>query len=295
MTPYEAWHGRKPAVHHLRTFGCVAHVKRLGPGIDKLADRSTPMIFVGYEEGSKAYRVYDPATKKVRVTRDAKFEEQRRWDWTATTNTSAPPLDEPLVVVYSDEPVDAPTPSPSLSFEAGSSSNGAAPHRDVSTSSWGTSASSGKIIDTPRARGVDRNCVTPRTPSPASTEGGWATPPSDDHERHDLDDTSPHYRKIRHVLEELDEERSQHVGLCLMAAEEPASVVEALTEACWKEAMDAELAAIRDNGTWELTTLPRGQSHWAQMGLQGKKGSCRSCGEIQGAPRGERLRRAAGR
>jgi hypothetical protein len=258
MTPYEAWHGRKPAVHHLRTFGCVAHVKRLGPGIDKLADRSTPMIFVGYEEGSKAYRVYDPATKKVRVTRDAKFEEQRRWDWTATTNTSAPPLDEPLVVVYSDEPVDAPTPSPSLSFEAGSSSNGAAPHRDVSTSSWGTSASSGKIIDTPQARGVDRNCVTPQTPSPASTEGGLATPPSDDHERHDLDDTPPHYRKIRHVLEELDEERSQHVGLSLMAAEEPASVIEALTEACWKEAMDAELAAIRDNGTWELTTLPRG-------------------------------------
>ena len=26
MTPYEAWSGRRPAVHHLRVFGCVAHV-----------------------------------------------------------------------------------------------------------------------------------------------------------------------------------------------------------------------------------------------------------------------------
>jgi hypothetical protein len=26
VTPYEAWHGRKPNVHHMRVFGCIAHV-----------------------------------------------------------------------------------------------------------------------------------------------------------------------------------------------------------------------------------------------------------------------------
>lgn len=30
MTLYEAWHGVKPPVHFLRTFGCVAHVKNMG-------------------------------------------------------------------------------------------------------------------------------------------------------------------------------------------------------------------------------------------------------------------------
>jgi hypothetical protein len=40
-TPYEAWYKKKPRVHHLRTFGCVAHVKKTGPGISKLSDRST--------------------------------------------------------------------------------------------------------------------------------------------------------------------------------------------------------------------------------------------------------------
>ena len=81
VTPYEAWHGRKPTVHHLRMFGCTVHVKRVGPGITKLSDRSTPMVFVGYEEGSKAYRVYNLASKKVQVTRDVVFEESRPWAW----------------------------------------------------------------------------------------------------------------------------------------------------------------------------------------------------------------------
>jgi transposase InsO family protein len=28
-TPYEAWHGKRPRVDHLRTFGCIAHVKKV--------------------------------------------------------------------------------------------------------------------------------------------------------------------------------------------------------------------------------------------------------------------------
>jgi transposase InsO family protein len=38
QTPFEAWFGRKPGVKHLRTFGCKAYVKRIGPGINKLSD-----------------------------------------------------------------------------------------------------------------------------------------------------------------------------------------------------------------------------------------------------------------
>lgn len=79
-TPYEVWHGKKPNVRHLRIFGCVEHVKRLGPGVNKIADRSFPGVFVGYEVGSKAYHVYDPITKRLHITRDVSFEERRPWD-----------------------------------------------------------------------------------------------------------------------------------------------------------------------------------------------------------------------
>ena len=75
-TPYELWNGSTPAVHHLRTFGCVAHVKNTGPHMKKLDDRSRPMIFVGYKPGSKAYRVYDPTTRRIHISRDVVIDEE---------------------------------------------------------------------------------------------------------------------------------------------------------------------------------------------------------------------------
>jgi transposase InsO family protein len=58
-TLYEAWHGRKPTVSHLRVFDCITFAKKLGH-IRKLDDRSTPGVFIGYAEDSKAYCILDP-------------------------------------------------------------------------------------------------------------------------------------------------------------------------------------------------------------------------------------------
>jgi hypothetical protein len=77
-TPYEAWHGRKPAVSHLRVFGCLAFGKELGH-ISKLDDRSTIGVFIGYAEGSKAYHILDPGTQHVRMTCDVVFDERQGW------------------------------------------------------------------------------------------------------------------------------------------------------------------------------------------------------------------------
>jgi hypothetical protein len=60
-TPYEAWHGRKLAVSHLRVFRCLAFGMELGH-ISKLDDESTPGVFIGYAEGSKVYRILDSGT-----------------------------------------------------------------------------------------------------------------------------------------------------------------------------------------------------------------------------------------
>jgi len=94
MTPYEAWHGRKPAVSHLRVFGCLAFAKELSH-ISKLDDRSTPGVFIGYAEGSKAYRILDPETQRVRTARDVVFDEWRGWAWDkAVDDGSAPTYDD---------------------------------------------------------------------------------------------------------------------------------------------------------------------------------------------------------
>ncbi|KAF0892610.1 hypothetical protein E2562_017329 [Oryza meyeriana var. granulata] len=62
-TLYEAWHDRKPSVHHLRTFGCLAYIKIVKLNMKKLEDRSLKTIFLRYETGSKAYWIYDPVEK----------------------------------------------------------------------------------------------------------------------------------------------------------------------------------------------------------------------------------------
>jgi hypothetical protein len=74
-TPYEAWHGPKPAVSHLQVFSCLAFTKELGH-IGKLDDRSTPVVFIGYVEGSNAYRILDPGTQRIIV-----FDKGRGWAW----------------------------------------------------------------------------------------------------------------------------------------------------------------------------------------------------------------------
>lgn len=81
MIPFETWHRKKPAVHHLQMFGCIIYIRNTTPHLTKLEDRGRKMIFVGYECGSKAYCAYDPVTKRVHVMRDVVFDEQAQWDW----------------------------------------------------------------------------------------------------------------------------------------------------------------------------------------------------------------------
>jgi hypothetical protein len=50
----------------LAVFGCLVFAKELGH-IGKLDNMSTPGIFIGYVEGSKAYRILDPKTQHVRM------------------------------------------------------------------------------------------------------------------------------------------------------------------------------------------------------------------------------------
>ncbi|KAG6498781.1 hypothetical protein ZIOFF_038503 [Zingiber officinale] len=85
-TPFEAWMGRKPHLAHLRVFGCVAYVKNTTPHLKKLDDRSSPMVYLGVEEGCKAHRLFDPRHGKLQVSRDVVFQENSEWTWTAGAN-----------------------------------------------------------------------------------------------------------------------------------------------------------------------------------------------------------------
>ena len=79
-TPYEAWFCNIPHFDYLRVFGCITHVKMEKPYIKKLDDISQKMMYFGVEDGTKAYRLYDPRHKKIHVSRDVVFKEEKKWD-----------------------------------------------------------------------------------------------------------------------------------------------------------------------------------------------------------------------
>nr|GEY97592.1 zinc finger, CCHC-type [Tanacetum cinerariifolium] len=80
ITPYEEIKQMKPNLENLKVFGCIAYAKVPSQHLTKLDDRSTKMVYLGNEQGSKAYRIFDPTTRKICVSRDVKFKEDETWD-----------------------------------------------------------------------------------------------------------------------------------------------------------------------------------------------------------------------
>ena len=77
-TPFEMWNDIKPNLKHLRIFGsrAMAHVpKNLRQKWDK---KSKEMIFVGYDEQTKGYRLYDSEKGEVKVSRDVIIMEETK-------------------------------------------------------------------------------------------------------------------------------------------------------------------------------------------------------------------------
>ena len=81
ITPQEAWNGVKPIVEHLRVWGSIVHVHISDEKRSKLDDKSMTCVLFGFSEESKGYRMYNPKTKKIVVSRDVVFEEDKRWNW----------------------------------------------------------------------------------------------------------------------------------------------------------------------------------------------------------------------
>lgn len=81
QTLEEAWSGVKPSIEYFRVFGCISHVHVADNKRTKLDSKSLPCVLLGVSEESKAYRLYDPTSNKIIVSRDVVFEEDKSWEW----------------------------------------------------------------------------------------------------------------------------------------------------------------------------------------------------------------------
>ena len=78
--PDTIWYGKKPNISHLRSFGekCFAHVmpKKRHSKIDP---RAYSAIFLGYDLQTKAYRLMDPKTHSLFLSRSVQFYPKYEW------------------------------------------------------------------------------------------------------------------------------------------------------------------------------------------------------------------------
>jgi hypothetical protein len=66
--PFEMWTGLKPNLSHLRVIGCVAYCHIPDAKRNKLDAKAIPSLLIGYDEHSKAYRCYNPASRKILIS-----------------------------------------------------------------------------------------------------------------------------------------------------------------------------------------------------------------------------------
>ncbi|KAK4428458.1 Retrovirus-related Pol polyprotein from transposon TNT 1-94 [Sesamum alatum] len=80
-TPQEAWSRYKPTITHLRVFGSIAHTHFPDEKGTILDDKSARYVFIGYYQSSKGYKLYNPSSGKIVISRDVEFDEEGVWEW----------------------------------------------------------------------------------------------------------------------------------------------------------------------------------------------------------------------
>lgn len=78
-TPFEAVHGVKPSVQHLRVYGCKAYVlNKQIPHKNKMQERALIGYLIGYDSRN-IFRIWQPPLQKVIRSRDVTFDETSKY------------------------------------------------------------------------------------------------------------------------------------------------------------------------------------------------------------------------
>ncbi|GJR23767.1 zinc finger, CCHC-type containing protein [Tanacetum coccineum] len=241
ITPYEAIKGKKPNLKDLRVFGCIAYAKVPSQHLTKLDDRSIRMVYLGNEHGSKAYRLFDPTTQRICVSRDVKFKEDEKWDWSKYLGENT--NDEPEWTDFRIGNLEETDDHHNLENHPNEEDNDF-PYNDDDGYDSPLADSPAETLHTPLTRSPQINSQT----SSNQSDDGIAT--TKDTKSHFDHTPIRGYRTLTDIYENTEE--------LLLAEDEPKDYKEASNDQNWIEAMKDELDSINRNNTWRLTSLPPG-------------------------------------
>ncbi|KAJ9549184.1 hypothetical protein OSB04_021727 [Centaurea solstitialis] len=240
-SPYEVLFGSPPSYKELRVFGslCYAHGQKAKS--DKFASRSRKCVFIGYPYGKKGWALFDLDTQDFFVSRDVKFFEDiypfeaiSEEDGEFDHDSSVPPTQQTTEVIPPSVANDEQTQE--MDDPQSSETN-----LEPSTLGRGmrNKMPSFKLRDFVAQTVVHES---PSQPSPAPQPSSGTSFP------------------ITHYVN-CERFSMQHKSFlaAVTAGVEPQSFAEAVTDKGWRMAMQSEICALEDNGTWTMETLPPGK------------------------------------
>lgn len=264
-TPFEMWFGRKPSVSHLRIFGTTAFIPVPGVKRKKLDKRGERVVFVGYGESDKLFRIYSPERRVVEIVNDIRFDEilPEKLVFSRVNNNFvskhkqegvSPGIDSISSLDDDDEESSEDShPQEELSTQAltedaledllPQSSSSVSGDGNVSfrfsTPQRSTSSSSSQVIDTAESEGEELTLgpIKRGRGRPKGSKSNSKPYPSSD-------------RVLR--------ERKQ----ALTVSSDPIDRRDALSRPDkneWIKSMDEEMEALKKNKTWVLVPLPQGR------------------------------------
>ena len=68
-------------VNQLKVFGCIAYAHIPSQEREQFDEKGEKYIFIGYNYESKGFRLLNPKSNKLVVSRDVIFDEMESWQW----------------------------------------------------------------------------------------------------------------------------------------------------------------------------------------------------------------------
>jgi len=284
MTPYECAYKRKPNVSNLRVWGCTAYVHIQKDKRKKFEPRMEKCIFIGYPDGYKGWKFYNPVTKKTVISERAEFDERffpglRKTTIAMPPDTYQPPTVPSFVDLHenSDPPeatiVELPDlggdddddqappppqiPNPPAIPQVIPQSPKTPPPRPV------PNTPPLALRRQPRVRNAPGEWWKVRQPTPAIPEDSSDSEPEQEIPvvEESSDDELDLFKQHSDSAMEIEYAHCTHVANVADGSElrSWADAMRTPNAEQWRKAGEEEYAAHLQNGTWEIVKLPPGK------------------------------------